>query len=317
MDQTSPLVVILSAVCAGLLAQTAALAQTPDWAGSAAGLQAISKARGKKLTLAASNVRVGVSLQRLTLLSGEGNLDKKLIGGALALVVNLAGGKGDFASREPIAEHLTQADAELIAQEATELLVAKFKAAGFEVEGPQAMVAAPFYAASKGEAKTTVTADSQPGGMFKSGFYHGVYQASVMGMKYRDYTGLAGLSRDTETFTKARDLTAASSALELNLALVNNKTSFVISSLGVTLWGAYEGSKTEYPAYTALLKNPADFKVASGGKDTYAYWTALKPQIELMFDDIARRAAAEYDSASSKSAASAAPAAVAAPAAAN
>ena len=279
-----------------LLAGSAALvqAQSADWTGSAAGLKTLNKALGKKIILAAANVKVGVSLERLSLISGEGNMDKKLLGGAMALVANFAGVKGDFASREPIAEHLAQEDAEKIALEATEMLVAKFKLAGFEVEGPQAMIAAPFYAASKGEAKTNITAESQPGGLFKTGFYHGVYQTSVMGMKFRDYSGFAGLNRDTETFAKARELASASSALELNLALVNNKSSLLISNLGVTLWGRYEGSSTEFPAYTAVLKNPSEFKVASGGKDTYLYWLALKPQVELMFDDIAKRAAAGY-----------------------
>lgn len=276
------------------LSCAAAVAQSADWIGSAAGLKTMNKAQGKKIVLAAANVKVGVSLERLSLISGEGNMDKKLLGGAMALVANYAGIKGDFASREPIAEHLTQDDAEKIAVEATELLVAKFKAAGFEVEGPQAMIAAPFYTASKGEAKTNITAESQPGGLFKTGFYRGVYETSVMGMKYRDYSGFAGLNRDTETFTKARELASASSALELNLALVNNKTNFVISNLGVTLWGKFDGSSTEFPAYTAVLKNAADFKVASGGTDTYLYWLALKPQVELMFDDIAKRAAAGY-----------------------
>lgn len=273
---------------------TAVMAQTADWAGSTDGLKSLNKTHGKKLVLAAANVKVGVSLERLSLISGEGNMDQKLLGGAMALVANLAGVKGDFASREPIAEHLTQADAEKIAQEATELLVAKFKAAGFEVEGPQAMVAAPFYAASKGEAKTSITAESQTGGLFKSSFYHGVYQTSVMGMKYRNSTGFAALNRDTETFTKARELAAATSALELNLALVNNKTNFVVSSFGVTLWGKFESAGAEYPAYTAALKNPGDFKVASGGKDNYLYWQALKPQVESLFDDIAKRAAAGF-----------------------
>jgi hypothetical protein len=172
--------------------------------------------------------------------------------------------------------------------------VAKLKAAGFEVVGPQTMIAAPFYAAAKGEAKTRITSESETAGLFKPSYYHGVYQTSVMGMKYRDYSGFGGLNRDTETFTKARELVGASSALKLKLALVNNKSNFVISNLGVTLWGKFGDSSTELPAYTAVLKNPADFKVASGGRDTCVYWLALKPQVELMFDDIARRAVASF-----------------------
>ena len=282
------------------------MAQSADWVGSAVDLKTMKKAQGEKIVLAAANVKVGVSLERLSLISSEGNMDKKLLGGAMALAANLAGLKGDFASREPIAAHLTQDDAEKIELKATELLVAKFKAAGFKVEGPQAMIAAPFYAASKGEAKTNIADESQPGGLFKTGFYRGSYETSVLGMKYCDYSGFAGLNRDTETFTKARELASASSALELNLALVNNKTNFVISNLGVALRGKFDGSSTDFPAHTAVLKNVAAFKAASGDKDSYLYWLALKPQIELMFDDIAKRAAAGYGE--SVTAASAAPA---------
>jgi hypothetical protein len=90
----------------------AATAQSATWTGSDAGLKSMNKSQGKKLVLAASNVKVGVGLERLSLISGEGNMDKKMLGGAMALAANLAGIKGDFASREPIAEHLTQDDAE-------------------------------------------------------------------------------------------------------------------------------------------------------------------------------------------------------------
>lgn len=254
-------------------------------------LSHLDTSTGKKMVLAGANMRVGVSLERLTLLSGEGNTDKKLMSGAMALVANLSGVRGDFAQREPIEEHLAQSDAEKVAQEAVELLLEKFKAAGLDVEGPQAVVAAPFYANAKGDAKTTVTSESQNGGLFKKSFYHGIYKTAVMGMKYRDNTGLAALNRDTETFTKARELTGASSAIELNMALVNDKTNFSVQSMSATLWGRYKDSTNEYPAYTATLKNTGDFKVASGGKDTLAYWLAIKPQIAVAFEDLAKRVA--------------------------
>ncbi len=262
-------------------------AQTPDW-NTVAELKSLNTTAGKKIVLAGANVRVGVSLERLSLLSGEGNMDKKLLGGAMALAANFAGVRGDFASREPIEEHLKQEEAEKMAQEAVELLLEKFKAAGFDVEGPQAVVAAPFYANSKGEPKTTLTSESQSGGLFKKSYYYGIYRTAVMGLKYRDNTGLGGLNRDTETFTKARELTGASSALELNMEIVNDKTNFGVLSLVATLWGKYKESSTEFPAYTAALKNTGDFKVASGGKDTYAYWLAIKPKVALAFEDLAK-----------------------------
>ena len=265
-------------------------AQTPEW-NSQVELKHLDTSAGKKIVLAGANMRVGVSLERLTLLSGEGNTDKKLMGGAMALVANLSGVRGDFAQREPIEEHLVQSDAEMVAQEAVELLLEKFKAAGIDVEGPQAVVSAPFYANAKGDSKTTVTSESQNGGLFKKSYYHGIYKTAVMGMKYRDNTGLAALNRDTETFTKARELTGASSAIELNMALINDKTNFSVQSLSATLWGRYKDSSNEFPAYTATLKNTGDFKVPSGGKDTMAYWLAIKPQVAVAFEDLAKRVA--------------------------
>jgi hypothetical protein len=240
-------------------------AQTPEW-NTQAEFKHLDTSAGKKLVLAGANMRVGVSLERLTLLSGEGNTDKKLMGGAMALVANLAGVRGDFAQREPIEEHLTQGDAEKVAQEAVELLLERLKSAGLEVEGPQAVVAAPFYANSKGDDKTSVTSESQNGGLFKKAYYYGIYKTAIMGMKYRDNTGFSALNRDTETFTKAREVTGASSAVELNMALINDKTNFALLGLSATLWGRYKDTTNEFPAFTATLKNAGDFKVASGGK---------------------------------------------------
>ena len=162
--------VALALVASTALAWCApASAQTPEW-NNQADLKHLDTSTGKKMVLAGANMRVGVSLERLTLLSGEGNTDKKVLSGALALVANLSGVRGDFAQREPIEEHLVQSDAEKVAQEAVELLLEKFKAAGLDVEGPQAVVAAPFYANAKGDAQTTVTSESQNGGLFKKSY---------------------------------------------------------------------------------------------------------------------------------------------------
>ncbi|WP_342620025.1 hypothetical protein [Rhodoferax sp. GW822-FHT02A01] len=210
-----------------------ASAQTPEWNGQVE-LKHLDASTGKKMVLAGANMRVGVSLERLILLSGQG-------------------------------------DAEKVAREAVELLLEKFKTAGLDVEGPQVVVAAPFYVNAKWDAQTTVTSESQNGGLFKKAYYYGIYKTAVMGMKYRD----------TETFTKARELIGASSVVELNMALVNDKTNFSVLGLSATLWRRYKDSSNEYPAYTATLKNTGDFKVASVGKDTMAYWLAIKSQTPI------------------------------------
>lgn len=206
--------------------------------------------------------------------------------------MQLAGGKGDFASREPIEEHLKQEDAEKIAAEALVLLMEKLKAAGLDVQGPKAVVEAPAYAAVKGEEKTIKVVESEEARLFKKGYFYGVYQTPVAGMKYRDVSGFALMN--TDLYSSALQLTNTSGALNINLGFLNDKSTFAVANFTINVYALGKGSTKPSASFTVELKNQAAFSVPSGGKDTYAYWTALKPKLDVLFEDAGKRIVAAY-----------------------
>jgi hypothetical protein len=109
----------------------------------------------KKVAISGLNVRLGVHLERLTLLSGEGNTDKKITAGLLAGAMTLmgAGGGIDFADKEPLEEHLSSADAQQIADGLARLLVDAVAQSGLELVPPAEVTAAAAYAGVEGESK--------------------------------------------------------------------------------------------------------------------------------------------------------------------
>jgi hypothetical protein len=246
-----------------------------------------------RMVVAAANVKVGVSLERLSLISGEGNTDKKIVSGLLAGVAALSGVKGDFAEREPIHEHLSKDDADKIGREAVEIVAGKLRDSGIDVVGPDAVAAAPFYAGVKGESQVTTDHAKQDGGVFKKSYYYGFYRLPVAGLKYRE-TGLFALGfGDEELFPKAREAAGnAPAALDINLALVNDKRNFFLFDLGARVWAPMPGRSGDVVVLNEVLKNKDDFSVPSGGKDTYAYWSAFKPRFEAVADALAQRIAA-------------------------
>jgi hypothetical protein len=280
---------LAAALLTGLSLQ--ALAQTPDWRINS-GFKYVEKGEGKKVVVASVNIKTGVSLERLTLFSGEGNTEKKIFSGLLAGVVSLAGGKGDFASREPIEEHLKQEDAEKIAADTLALLIERLKAAGLDVQGPKAVVEAPDYAAVKGEEKTVKVVESEEGRLFKKGYYYGVYQTPVAGMKYREVSGFALMN--TDLYSSALQLTNTSGALHINLGFINDKSTFAVTNLSINVYARAKGSTKPNSSFSADLKNMTEFSVPSGGKDTTAYWAALKPKLEVLFDDAGKRIVSAY-----------------------
>jgi hypothetical protein len=273
----------------GLSTQT--FAQTPDWRINS-GFKYVEKGEGKKVVIASVNIKTAVSLERLSLFSGEGNTDKKIFSGLLAGAASLAGLKGDFASREPIEEHLKQEDAEKIATDTFTLLMERLKTSGLDVQGPKAIVDAPAYAAVKGEEKTIKVVESEEGRLFKKGYFYGVYQTPVAGMKYRDVSGFALMN--TDLYSSALQLTNTSGALNINLGFVNDKSTFSVANFVVNVYALSKGGTKPAASFTIELKNLSEFSVPSGGKDTNAYWTALKPKLEILFDDVGKRIVAAY-----------------------
>ena len=284
-----------SAVLALLsIASHLALAQTADFQEQGNSLK-YSATPVNKLVLANANVKVGVSLERLTLLSGEGNTDKKVTAGLLAgafTLMNMRSGGGigsvDFAEREPINEHLSKDDATKIGQEAVAILIDKLRAAGVAVDGPEAVAAAPFYTDLKGETDFTTDNAHQDGGLFKKTYYYGFYNTPVAGLKFRKLGMFDGMGND-DLYPKARAIAGSGGALDVSLAFYNDKKVFGLFDMAVRLWGQVQGRSSDMPMYALVLKNKDDFTVPSGGKDAYAYWTAFKPKFEGIAVALAER----------------------------
>lgn len=253
----------------------------------------------EKIVLASANMRVGVQLERLTLISGEGNMDKKITAGVLAGAFTLMGARAgggigtkvDFAEREPIAEHLDKGDAEKINQEALAILLDRLANAGVAVESSQVVASAPFYGGVKGETGVTNDHLSQDGGLFKKSYFYGFYRTPVAGLKYREIGAMTLGFGDDELFPKARAAAGTQAALDVNVSFYNDKKVFGLFEMVVRLWGPVQGRGSDVPILAETLKNLDDFTVPSGGKDAYAYWTALKPRFEIAATAVAERMA--------------------------
>jgi len=281
---------------AGLLATAlAAQAQTADFQEQGNSLK-YSAAPVNRLVLANVNMKVGVSLERLSLISGEGHEDKKIISGLMAgaatlLSMKAKGGAGgiDFAEREPIEDHLKKTDAMLISQEATAIVLDKLRAAGLAVDGPDKVVAAPFYNDIKGEPEGATDTASQDGGLFKKSYYYGFYLLPVSGLKARKPGMFEAMGND-DLYPKARAAAGgAPGALDLSLAFYNDKKVFGLFDMSLRIWGQVQGRSSDMPMLTQVLKNKDDFTVPSGGKDSYTYWLAFKPKFEAIAATLAER----------------------------
>lgn len=280
-------------------ASAAAHAQTPEFQEQGNAIR-YSASPVNKLVLANANLKVGVSLERLTLLSGEGNMDKKVTAGLLAGAFTLMGARAgggvgmgtsvDFAEREPIKEHLSEEDATKIGNEALAIVLDKLRAAGVSVDGPEAVAAAPFYADVKGETVVGTDSAQQDGGLFKKSYYYGFYNLPVAGLKFRKPSMFEAMGND-DLYPKARAAANAGGALDLSLAFYNDKKVFGLFDMGLRIWGKVQGRDTDVPMLGQVLKNKDDFTVPSGGKDAYAYWTAFKPKFEGIAVALAERVA--------------------------
>jgi hypothetical protein len=279
-----------------LLLASVAQAQSADFQDQGNSLK-YSAVPLNKLVLANAQVKVGVSLERLSLISGEGHQDKKITAGLLAGAATLlsmkagGGARGiDFAEREPIQDHLSRDDATRIGQEALDIVLQKLRDTGLTVDGAEAVANAPFYAALPGDTGVTEDSASQDGGLFKKSYYYGFYQLPLAGLKVRK-PGMFEAMGNEDLYPKARAAAGAGGALDVSLAFYNDKQVFGLFDMGLRLWGQVQGRSSDMPLYALVLKNKDDFSVPSGGKDAYAYWQAFKPRFEAIAVALAARVA--------------------------
>jgi hypothetical protein len=245
----------------------------------------------RSMAVGAVNVDVGVHLERLTLLSGEGHTGKKVASGLLAGALTLSGmGAGiDTASREPIEEHLTPDDAKKIAAEVAQLVSEHFKKLeGLKVYAGDEVTASPFYQTVTGQTTLDINKKGFQEGRWGAEYFFGYYSTPAGNYKYRP---LEKFSFSDKNFSPVvRQSLGVDTVAQVNVFLVNTRKDFRIHEMSVKVTGlSYAGQKGgDLPTLTFNLNDAGAVAIPLEGKDkdkdNYGAWLALKPQFEAQLD---------------------------------
>ncbi len=281
---------LLGLMATGLLISTAGFAKgEAEWKENANAYKNKHAVPVKTIAVGAVNVDVGVHLERLTLLSGEGHTGKKVFSGLLAGAATIAGVGGgvDFASREPLEEHLTPEDAKKIASEVAQVVSERFKKMeGFKVLAGEEVTSAAFYAGLGGSNEQDTGKKRVQDGRWSPEYYFGYYSTPAGGYRYHP---LSKFSFGDKTFSPViRQNLAADATVRVDVFLVNTRKDFRIQEMNVSLNGLqWEGQKNgDLPTLMYALNNAGELSVPveSKSKDNYAAWQAMKPQFEAKLD---------------------------------
>lgn len=251
----------------------------------------------KKVAISAMNVRLGVHLERLTLLSGEGNTGKKVTAGLLAGATSLIGMGGgiDFAEKEPIEEHLPAADAQTIADDIAKLLSEAVAHSGMELVAPTSVTASAGYGSTEGETKITYDTENIKGSLFKPAYFFGYHQVPVLGYKYRKKSFFDLVSSDT-TATRVREVAGVPLTLAWSVSVVNDRKVMRVRELTLYCFGPASASASkEDKLWASVSLEPDALSVPSGeSHKNLAYWAALSPQVGALTKDMAKRVATQF-----------------------
>lgn len=252
----------------------------------------------QSLALGAVNVDVGVHLERLTLISGEGHTGKKVASGLLAgaltlggLGGGLGGGGIDTAAREPIEEHLTPEDAKRIAADIAQIVSDRFKAMpNMKVYAGEEVTSSPFYKSVTGSYEQDDHKKAVEDGRWGASYYFGYYSSPAGTYKYRP---LEKFSFTDKTFSPVvRQSLGVDAVAIVSVFLANTRKEFRIQDMTVKVTGiAYAGQKMgDMPTLTFILEDSGAVAVPLEGKETdkdnYAAWLNLKPQFEAQIDAV-------------------------------
>lgn len=244
------------------------------------------------LAVGAVNIDVGVHLERLTLISGEGHTGKKVASGLLAGALSLGGiGGVDTAAREPIEEHLTAEDALRIAADIEQIVSEKFKSMqNMKVYSGTEVTSSVFYQGITGITAPDENKKQVKEGRWGSEYYFGYYSVPAGTYKYRP---LAKFSISDKEFSPVVRLNLGVDAVAaVNVFIANTRKDFRIQEMSVKVTGlAYTGQKMgDLPTLTFTLEDAGDVSVPldgkDGDKDNYVAWLALKPQFEAQMDAV-------------------------------
>jgi hypothetical protein len=243
----------------------------------------------KKVAISAMNLKLGVHLERLTLLSGEGNTEKKVMSGLLAGAATLLGGGGgiDFADKEPIEDHLPSADAQKIADDIGRLLAEAVSGSGLEMVPVETVTAAPGYAAAEGETKITTDTENIKGSLFKPSYFFGYQQVPVMGYKFRKKPSLFfGMPTDNAS-ARVREIAGVPLTLAWTVSIVNDRKVMRVRELTLNCFGltSASGSTGDDKLWASVSIEPDTISTSSGeSHKNLEYWSTMAPK----FSDAAK-----------------------------
>jgi len=278
-------------IALGFLISTSVVAKSaPEWKEQSNAYKAKNALPVKAIALSAVNVDVGVHLERLTLLSGEGHTGKKLLSGLLAgaATVSGVGGGMDFASREPLEEHLTPEESRKIADDVAKMVIEHFrKMEGYTILAGEEVTSKPFYSGLSGLNDIDTGKKRVQDGRWSPEYYFGYYSTPAGSYKYRKMSKFA--FSDKEFSPVVRQNLSADATLQVNVFLVNTRGDFRIQEMSISLSGQqWASQKGDMVGLNYILNNPNEVSVPmdSKSKDNYAAWTSLKPKVDILLDEI-------------------------------
>ena len=293
-------------LCAALLllALPATAGRGPHWKESLGFYKSSQVKQLDTLALGSVSVRVGMQLERLTLLSGEGHTGKKIASGLLAVGMGALGAKGDMASREPLEEHLAAADAQKIAEEVVQSVEQHFNVPGVKVVMGNAVTATPAYQ-SNHDGVTVATKDtlSVKTGRFSPEYFFGIWMQPAGGYAYRGPKGAASkwgmggmgaMWGDKRFSPNVRAATGAQALATVDVFLVNTRKDFRVQEMKVRVLGPMRNGGTDNILLDYNLEDAEALAVPVSGshKDNYPLWQALRPQFEAKLDELSAQLAA-------------------------
>ena len=266
---------------------------TPEWKEAGNAYKTKTAVPVKSMALSAVNIDVGVNLERLTLLSGEGHTGKKVASGLLAGGLTVLGlGGVDTAAREPIEEHLTEDEARKIASDVAQIVSDHFKKmSGMKVYAGEEVTSAPWYAGLAGSSAIDKKKKTVQDGRWSPEYYFGYYSTPAAGYKY---SPPAKFSFGDKSFSPViRQNLGADATVAVNVFLVNTRADFRIQEMTIILnglsWSGQTNGDTQTLSFVLNDAGGVSVPVDGSSNDNYAAWLNLRPQFEAKIEEVVQK----------------------------
>ncbi len=241
------------------------------------------------LAISGMNVRLGMVLERITLLSGEGHRGKAVATGVLAAGVSLLGGSGDMASREPLNEHFFPDDAKKITDELAASIQQHLKVPGVTLVPAEQLAQVAALGAGKVSHELGEDSLKVKDGKFGPEYYYGYYMVPVQPYDFRARPKIGYTIGDGEVAPAVRAAVGAQAALNIDVFLVNNRKAFQVQELRVeVLTPQMIGRGRDTPTMVFELPEGSLAVPVSNDthKDNYAAWQQMKPGFEAKLAEL-------------------------------